>query len=356
VAEPASGWRVPDPVHGCAAGEGARDGAHIQNKAIHVAIAVNLKGNKEVLGLWAAQNEGAKFWLQVLTEVQNRGGKVIFIACVDGLKGFPEVIESVYPKAEVLTCIVHMIRASLNYTNWKQRKQVAPALGSDYMVFSCPTEIRKVIYTTNTVESLNISLRKIIESGVRFRTRKPLLSCCTRRCETPPRNGRGRYKIGVPRWTASAFSGRTACQRGSVRDSLGQTCTGEFRERELWKWRIWWKAWKANARLPTLSTDPWKSRRRCEIPHISTVPATDVLLERKDSKKKPKGRLHKILDTAKTSSRAYSIRLRIAANESLNAKIQWVKCTARGFWNKLNFIHAIHFHCAGLDLAPIPTK
>jgi putative transposase len=178
-----------------------RDGGHIQNQAIHVAIAVNMKGNKEVLGLWAAQNEGAKFWLQVLTELQNRGVKDILIACVDGLKGFPEVIESVYPKAEIQTCIVHMIRASLNYTNWKQRKLVAADLRKIYQAataseaktqldafagkwdavcpvvsqtwrrhwdritpfFAYPAEIRKVIYTTNAVESLNMSLRKIIK-------------------------------------------------------------------------------------------------------------------------------------------------------------------------------------------------
>ena len=178
-----------------------RDGGHIRNQAIHVAIAVNLQGNKEVLGLWAAENEGAKFWLQVLTELQNRGVKDIFIACVDGLKGFPEVIESVYPKAEIQICIVHMIRASLSYTNWKQRKQVAADLRGIYQAataseakvqldafaekwdavypvvsqtwrrhwdritpfFAYPAEIRKVIYTTNAVESLNMSLRKIIK-------------------------------------------------------------------------------------------------------------------------------------------------------------------------------------------------
>jgi len=178
-----------------------RDGGHIRNQAIHVAIGVNLQGNKEVLGLWVAQNEGAKFWLQVLTELQNRGVKDIFIACVDGLKGFPEVIESVYPKAEIQICIVHMIRASLNYTNWKQRKQVAADLRGIYQAataseanvqldafaekwdavypvvsqtwrrhwdritpfFAYPAEIRKVIYTTNAVESLNMSLRKIIK-------------------------------------------------------------------------------------------------------------------------------------------------------------------------------------------------
>ncbi len=177
-----------------------RDEGHIQNKAIYVAIGVNLEGHKEVLGLWVAQKEGAKFWLQVLTELQNRGVKDIFIACVDGLKGFPEVIESVYPNAEVQTCIVHMVRASLNYVSWKQRKQVAADLRQIYRAataaeaeqhleqfagkwdayprvsqiwrrhweritpfFAYPAEIRKVIYTTNTVESLNMSLRKIIK-------------------------------------------------------------------------------------------------------------------------------------------------------------------------------------------------
>src|SRR5580693_3028344 len=109
-----------------------RDGGHIQNRAIHVAIGVNLEGKKEILGLWAAQNEGAKFWLQVLTELHNRGVKDILIACVDGLKGFPEVIESVYPKAEVQTCIVHLVRASLNYVSWKQRKPVAMDLRRIY--------------------------------------------------------------------------------------------------------------------------------------------------------------------------------------------------------------------------------
>lgn len=178
-----------------------RDGGHVQNKAIYVAVAVNMEGNKEVLGLWAAENEGAKFWLQILTDVQNRGAKDFFIACVDGLKGFPEAIESVYPHTEVQLCIVHLVRASLNYVNWKQRKEVAGDLRLIYQAgtaadaemrrdefahkwdatypmvsqiwrrnwerivpfFAYPGEIRKVIYTTNTIESLNMSLRKIIK-------------------------------------------------------------------------------------------------------------------------------------------------------------------------------------------------
>jgi putative transposase len=178
-----------------------RDGGHVKNKAIYVAIAVNMQGNKEVLGLWAAENEGAKFWLQILTDIQNRGAKDFFIACVDGLKGFPEAIEAVYPRTEVQLCIVHLVRASLNYVNWKQRKEVAGDLRSIYQAgtaadaeirrdefalkwdasypmvsqiwrrnwerivpfFAYPSEIRKVIYTTNTIESLNMSLRKIIK-------------------------------------------------------------------------------------------------------------------------------------------------------------------------------------------------
>ncbi len=106
-----------------------REGGHVQNRAIYVAIAVNMQGNKEVLGLWAAENEGSK----VLAadpdrDIENRGAKDFFIACVDGLKGFPEAIESVYPRTEVQLCIVHLVRASLTYVNWKQRKEVAADL------------------------------------------------------------------------------------------------------------------------------------------------------------------------------------------------------------------------------------
>lgn len=214
-----------------------RDGAHVQNKAIHVAIAVNLAGHKEVLGLWAAQNEGAKFWLQVLTELQNRGVKDIFIACVDGLKGFPEVIESVYPRAEVQTCIVHMIRASLSYVNWKQRKLVAADLRQIYQAATAqeageqldafaqkwdgqcpmvsqiwrrhwdritpflayPAEIRKVIYTTNAVESLNMSLRKIIKMRGSF----PNEEAAFKLLYLALRNASKKWTMPVQNWTAA---------------------------------------------------------------------------------------------------------------------------------------------------------
>src|SRR5437764_4156631 len=183
-----------------------RDGGHIKNKAVYLAIGIKLDGLKEVLGLWIAQTEGAKFWLQVVTELKNRGVTDIFIACVDGLKGFPEAIETVFPKTEVQLCIVHLVRHSLNYLGWKQRKEVATDLKAIYTAateaeaeqrlsefaakwdakfptiakswranwprvipfFAHPPEIRKVIYTTNAIESLNMSLRKVTKARGSF--------------------------------------------------------------------------------------------------------------------------------------------------------------------------------------------
>ena len=178
-----------------------RDGS-VRVKAVYLAIGINLSGEKEVLGVWIAQTEGAKFWLQVVTELKNRGVQDIFIACVDGLKGFPEAIEAVYPQAAVQLCIVHMVRNSLNYVSWKIRAEVAADLKRIYQsasadaaeqrlvefeakwdgaylaisqswrrnwpriitFFDYPPEIRKVIYTTNAIESVNMSLRKITKN------------------------------------------------------------------------------------------------------------------------------------------------------------------------------------------------
>jgi putative transposase len=214
-----------------------RDNGHVQNKAIYVAIAVNMEGNKEVLGLWAAENEGAKFWLQILTDLQNRGAKDFFIACVDGLKGFPEAIESVYPRTEVQLCIVHLVRASLNYVNWKQRKQVAGDLRLIYQAgtvteaemqrdefarkwdatcpmvsqiwrrnwdriipfFAYPGEIRKVIYTTNTIESLNMSLRKIIKMRGSF----PNEEAAMKLLYLALRNASKKWTMPVPNWSGA---------------------------------------------------------------------------------------------------------------------------------------------------------
>src|SRR5919112_5065022 len=174
----------------------------VQNKAIYLAFGVNLRGLKEVLGMWASDSEGAKFWMQVVTELKGRGVTDIFIACVDGLKGFPEAIEAVFPATQVQLCMVHLVRHSLNYVSHKDRKAVAEGLKEVYQaatleeaerqltqfeeewavaypviarswrqnwprvipMFSYPAEIRRVIYTTNTIESLNMTLRKVTKN------------------------------------------------------------------------------------------------------------------------------------------------------------------------------------------------
>jgi putative transposase len=178
----------------------------VENRAVHVAVGVRMDGFKDVLGLWVAESEGPKFWLSVVTELQNRGVKDILIACVDGLKGFPEAIETVFPKAQVQLCIVHLIRNSLKYVGYKDRKRVAADLKAVYTAATAeaaaeelrqfgerwdekyrairamwernwervipflafPIPMRKVIYTTNAIESLNMSLRKIIKTRGSF--------------------------------------------------------------------------------------------------------------------------------------------------------------------------------------------
>jgi len=178
-----------------------RHDKRVINKAVYVALGVNVHGHKELLGLWMSENEGAKFWLSVLTELKNRGVKDVFVACVDGLTGFPEAIATVFPKTQVQLCIVHMMRNSLAFVSWKDRKAVAAGLRQVYQsvtvaeaereleafalqwdrqypsisaswrrhwvnliaFFEYPDEIRKVIYTTNAIESLNSVIRKATE-------------------------------------------------------------------------------------------------------------------------------------------------------------------------------------------------
>ncbi len=190
-----------------------RDSGSVRVKAVYLALGINLAGEKELLGIWIAQTEGAKFWLQVVTELKNRGVQDIFIACVDGLKGFPEAIETIYPKTDVQLCIVHMVRYSLNYVSWKLRKEVAAGLRTIYTAataeeaeqrleefaqewevdypsivkswrsnwsriipfFDYPPEIRRVIYTTNAIESVNMSLRKITKNRGSFPSDEALL-------------------------------------------------------------------------------------------------------------------------------------------------------------------------------------
>jgi len=184
----------------------SREEGRVCNRSVYLALGVNMEGRKELLGMWIAQSEGAKFWLGVITELKNRGIKDIFIACVDGLKGFPEAIESVFPNTQIQLCIVHMIRNSVKYVNWKDRKLVCEDLKMIYKsateqqaqisldafgkkwdkkyptisqmwsknwdrvipFFDYPEDIRKVIYTTNAIESLNRSLRKVIKTKGAF--------------------------------------------------------------------------------------------------------------------------------------------------------------------------------------------
>ena len=190
-----------------------RDEARVVNKSVYVALGVNMEGKKEALGLWIQQTEGAKFWLRVINELKTRGVEDIFIACVDGLKGFPETINSVFPKTEVQLCIVHMIRNSLRFVSWKVRKELATDLKEVYRAINIksaekglakfaekwdgkypmiskswqdnweritpflayPEDIRKAIYTTNAIESINASLRKVSKNRGSFPNDKALL-------------------------------------------------------------------------------------------------------------------------------------------------------------------------------------
>jgi len=183
-----------------------REGAHIQNKALYLAVGITREGQKEALGLWISATEGAKFWLGVTSELKNRGVADIFIACVDGLVGLPEAIEAVFPQVQVQQCVVHQVRASLKYVGYKERKAVAADLRAIYgsptreqgerqleefadkwdrhypmiskqwranwerlaVFYGYPPAIRKVIYTTNTIESVNDSLRRVIKNRGSF--------------------------------------------------------------------------------------------------------------------------------------------------------------------------------------------
>ncbi|MCC6145230.1 MAG: IS256 family transposase [Candidatus Hydrogenedentes bacterium] len=183
-----------------------RSSGSIQNQAVYVALGINGDGHKELMGLWVGEAEGAKFWLNVLTELKNRGVRDILIACMDGLKGFPDAVESIFPQTQIQLCIVHMVRNSLRYVTWKERKAVARDLRTIYTAatveaaeaaldafgatwdkrfpqiskswrqnwpnlitfFSYPAEIRKVIYTTNAIESINASLRKVTKKRGAF--------------------------------------------------------------------------------------------------------------------------------------------------------------------------------------------
>jgi putative transposase len=185
-----------------------RQDKQVINKAVYLALGVNMEGHKELLGLWLSENEGAKFWLNVLTELQNRGVKDILIACVDGLKGFPDAITTAFPETQIQLCIVHMVRNSMKYVPWKDYKPVTADLKRIYQsatedealqaldqfaetwdgkypqisrswrthwqnlntLFNYPQDIRKAIYTTNAIESLNSVIRKATRKRKLFPT------------------------------------------------------------------------------------------------------------------------------------------------------------------------------------------
>lgn len=184
----------------------SRENGKTENRAVYLALGINMEGRKELLGMWIADTEGAKFWLNVITEIKNRGVDDILIACIDGLKGFPEAISAVFPKTEIQLCVVHMIRNSLKYVSYKDYKELLADLKYVYKAqtedeakhnlekfaskwdekyptisqlwrrnwelirpfFAYSEEIRKVIYTTNAIESINNSVRKIIRSRGAF--------------------------------------------------------------------------------------------------------------------------------------------------------------------------------------------
>jgi putative transposase len=223
-----------------------RDDGLVKNKAVYVALALNGNGEKEVLGLWVEQNEGAKFWLKVVNELKARGVNDILIAVVDGLKGFPEAITSVYPETIVQTCIVHLIRNSLAFVSWKDRKAILPSIKAIYRAetaemamvrleafevewgrrypaigqiwrrawehvvpfFAFAPAIRKMIYTTNAIEALNRSLRKIIKTRGSF----PNDEAAMKLLYLAIKNAGMRWRRGIE-WTAAM--GQFAIQFGT---------------------------------------------------------------------------------------------------------------------------------------------
>jgi putative transposase len=212
-----------------------RDEGVVKNKAVYLALGITQAGTKEVLGLWIEQTEGAKFWLRVMTELQNRGVQDVLICLVDGLKGFPEAIEAVFPQAQIQTCVVHLMRHSLDYCSWKDRKPVAAELKGIYRApsaeaaeqalsvfeagpwgqryptiaaswrrnwervipfFAYPLDVRRVLYTTNAIESLHMQLRKVTKNRGHF----PNDGAATKLLYLALRNVTAKWKNAAREW------------------------------------------------------------------------------------------------------------------------------------------------------------
>jgi putative transposase len=215
-----------------------RNEGMVNNRAVYLALGVRCSGHKEILGIWIEQTEGAKFWLRVMSELRNRGVQDLLIAVVDGLKGFPEAITSVFPKTVVQTCIVHLIRYSMQFTSWKEHRLVAAALKSVYQAasaaaarerleefdrgawgqkypaiaqswrrnweqvipfFAFAPEVRKILYTTNAIESLNAQVRK----AVRIRGHFPSEEAATKLIYLVLRKVQTRWKNPPISWQAA---------------------------------------------------------------------------------------------------------------------------------------------------------
>jgi putative transposase len=214
-----------------------RDQGVVQNKSAYLALGLGVDGRKEVLGLWLETTEGAKFWLKVITELKNRGVQDVLIACCDGLKGFPQAIEAVFPKTVIQTCIVHLIRSSTRFVSYAQRKTVIadlrrvyaaatedaalaalddfeakwkdryPVVGQSWRsnwervrpFFAFPKDVRRIIYTTNAIESLNFQLRKVIKSKGHF----PNDEAATKLLYLALRNVQKKWRMGPRFWNSA---------------------------------------------------------------------------------------------------------------------------------------------------------
>ena len=212
-----------------------RDGGTVKNKAAHLAVGIDVEGRKEVLGIWVETTEGAKFWLRVMNELKSRGVEDVLIAVCDGLTGLPDAINAVWPQAKVQTCIVHLIRASLRWVNYKDRRRVAAALrgiygapteaaardaldaladsdlGREYPgivrrwrdcwelvipFFDFAPEVRRVVYTTNMIESINSELRRSTRNRGHFPSDEALIKVLYLGCKQMGRTHRGRGHVG----------------------------------------------------------------------------------------------------------------------------------------------------------------
>ena len=233
-----------------------RDESVVKNKAVYLALALDCEGHKHVLGLWIEQSEGAKFWLRVMNELKNRGVDDFLFAVVDGLKGFPDAITAVFPRTIVQTCIVHLIRNSLSFVSWQDRKRLVPALRAIYRAetaelrladfeaewgkkypaiapawrrvwnevvpfFAYPPQIRKMIYTTNAIESLHRGLRKIIKTRGAF----PSDEAATKLLYLALRNLGVHWKPAIE-WRAATRTSQSSLPSVCLLPPLMTTCHG----------------------------------------------------------------------------------------------------------------------------------